>query len=210
MVLSPIVYALLEPNSFALPGNPGPVAIYTQFTTPGMIKQANNLFKRLQTEHQSYENIRHACFCMLDTNVADQFKVSNIPTLIGWNASMSISDILDQLDGTYGKPDTMTLLQNDTLFQSEFNPTDAPELLFYRIKQCQEIQVLTQDPYTDTQVINKAGRLLMQANIVPLKEFEDWEVITPKLYPALKTFVGGAFMRCILAQQLRNMAGQMG
>ena len=57
MVLSPMVYALLEPNPFAVPGNPGPVAVYTQFSTPAMIKQANNLFLRLQKEHQSYNNI---------------------------------------------------------------------------------------------------------------------------------------------------------
>ena len=66
-----------------------------------MIKQSDNLFKRLQAEHQSYKNIQRACFRMLDANVADQFKVSNIPTLIGWNASMSNSNILIQLDGTY-------------------------------------------------------------------------------------------------------------
>ena len=151
-----MVYALLEPNPFAVPGNPGPVAIYTQFSTPAMIKQANNLFKHLQTEYQAYKNIRRACFCMLDTNIADQFKVSNVPTLIGWNASMSIIDILDQLDGMYGKLDTMTLLHNYTLFRSALNPADAPELLFYRTKQCQEIQVLAKDPYSDTQVINNA------------------------------------------------------
>ncbi len=57
VVLSPMVYALLEPNPFAVPGNPGPVAIYTQFATPAMIKQANNMFKRLQTEHHLYEKI---------------------------------------------------------------------------------------------------------------------------------------------------------
>ena len=127
---------------------------------------------------------------MLDTNIADQFKVSNVPTLIGWNQSMSIINILDQLNGTYGKPDTITLLHNDTLFRSAFNPMDAPELLFYRIKQCQEIQVLALDPYSDTQIINNVVRLLMQANIFTLKEFDDWEAITPKKYPALKTFVG--------------------
>jgi hypothetical protein len=126
MVLSPMVYALLEPTPFVIPGNPGPVAVYTQFATPAMIKQINAVFLRLQKEHQSYENIRRACFRMLDTNVADQFKVSNIPSLIGWNASMSIIDILDQLDGTYGKPDMMTLLQNDKHFRSAFNPRMPP------------------------------------------------------------------------------------
>ena len=95
---------------------------------------------------------------------------------------MSIIDILDQLDSTYGKPDTITLLHNDTLFRSAFNPMDAPESLFYRIEQCQEIQVLARDPYSAMQIINNAIRLLMQSNIFPLKEFEDWEAITPKTY----------------------------
>jgi hypothetical protein len=60
------------------------------------------------------------------------------------------------------------------------------------------------------QIINNAVRLLMQANIFPLKEFDNWEAITPKTYTALKTFIARAFMRCILAQQLRNKVGQMG
>jgi hypothetical protein len=205
-----MVYALLEQTPFVIPVNPGPVAVYPQFATPATIKQLNAVFLRLQKEHQSYKNIWRACFRMLDTNVADQFKVSNIPFLIGWNASMSIIDILNQLEGTYGKPDTMTLLQNDTLFQSAFNPTDAPKSLFYRIEQCQETQVLMRDPYTDTQIINNAVWLLMQANIFPLKEFNDWEAITPKTYPALKIFIGGAYTCRILAKQLRNTAGQMG
>ena len=62
------------------------------------------------------------------------------------------------------------------------------------------------------QVINSAVHLLMQACIfpLPLKEFGDWEAITSKTYPALKTFVTAAYTRCILVQQLRNTAGQQG
>jgi hypothetical protein len=50
----------------------------------------------------------------------------------------------------------------------------------------------------------------MQSSIFPLKEFDDWEAITPKMYPALKTFIGAAYTCCMLAMQLRNMAGEMG
>ena len=82
--------------------------------------------------------------------------------------------------------------------------------MLYRIEQCQEIQVLAQDPYSDTQVINNAVRLMIQANIFPLKEFNDWEAINPKTYPVLKTFIGGAYTRCKSVQQLCNTAGQMG
>jgi hypothetical protein len=54
---------------------------------------------------------------MLDENVAYQFKVSNMPTLTRWNMSMSIREMLNQLKGTYGNPDTMMLFTNDTLFR---------------------------------------------------------------------------------------------
>ena len=43
-----------------------------------------------------------------------------------------------------------------------------------------------------------------------MKEFDDWEAVTPKTYPALKTFIAAAYTRRILSQQLHNTAGQMG
>ena len=72
-------------------------------------------------------------------------------------------------------------------------------MLFYRIEQCQEIQILAQDPYTPTQIINNAVRLLQQSGIFPLKEFDTWDAITPKSYPALKTFIHEAYTRCLTA-----------
>jgi hypothetical protein len=50
----------------------------------------------------------------------------------------------------------------------------------------------------------------MQSSIFPLKEFNNWELITPKTYPALKTFIGAAYTRRMLAIQLRNTVEQMG
>ena len=155
-------------------------------------------------------NIQRACFHMLDELVSDQFKVSNIPTLTGWNASMSIMDMFDQLETMHGKPNRMPLFVNDTLFRSAFSPNDAPKALFHRIKQCQEIAVLACNPYFDMQLINNAVRLLMQTCIFPMKEFNDWEAVTPKTYPALKTFIAAAYTRHILSQQLCNTAGPIG
>ena len=88
------------------------------------------MFARAQNKYKSYKNINCACFRMLDENVADQFKVSNIPTLTGWNTSMSIREMPDQLKGSYGKPKRMMLFANDTLFRSVLNPNKAPETLF--------------------------------------------------------------------------------
>jgi hypothetical protein len=115
LVLLPMVYTLLEPNPFVAPADLGAVAVYAQFASPD-IKTADAMFTRAQNECGSYKNIMRACFRMLNENVLDQFKVSNVPTLIGWNASMTIQEILNQLDGTYGKPDRMMLLTNDMHF----------------------------------------------------------------------------------------------
>jgi hypothetical protein len=90
LILAPMVYPLLEPNPFQDPTDPGAVTVYTQFATASMIKMANTIFTRAQNKWNSYRNIQQACFRMLDELVSDQFKVSNIPTLSGWNASMSI------------------------------------------------------------------------------------------------------------------------
>ncbi len=68
---------------------------------------------------------------MLDETVPDRYKVSNTPNMTGWNVSMSLRAILDQLMANYGMPDAMVLFSNDTLFRSPFPPTEAPEMLFY-------------------------------------------------------------------------------
>jgi hypothetical protein len=131
-------------------------------------------------------------------------------TITGWNATMSIRLILEQLEGSYGKPDMMTIHQNDLLFQSPFHPSDTPEMLFYRIEQCQEIQTIAEDPYTPKQIISNAIRLLMESGIFPLKEFDTWDALPNKTYPILKTFVHEAYTRRLTSIQLSNMAGQQG
>ena len=164
-------------------------------------------FTRDKNYYLLFLNINRACFKMLDETVSNQFKVSNTPNLTGWDSTMTIRIILKQLEALYGKPDTMTLFWNNTLFQSPFPATEAPEMFFYRIKQCQEIQTLAQDPYSNMQIINNLLHLLMQSNIFPLKEFDTWERITPKKYPDLKTFIHKAYTHRLTVMQLRNTAG---
>jgi hypothetical protein len=143
----------------------------------------------------SYMNINRACFRMLDDSVPIQFKVSNVSTLTGWNASMSIQEILTQLKTAYSKPTPMALHNNNLLFRSPLATNDAPELLFDRIKQCKEIATLAGDPYTQMQIINTVVHILMQAQVLPLKEFDTWEQTPNKTYPGLKTFIHEAYTR---------------
>ncbi len=169
LAITPAMYLLLEPQPFIEPADPGNTAVYPQFSPTAMIKMIDAAFTRDKNYYLSFKNISRACFKMLDDSISNQFKVSNTPNLTGWNSTMMIIVILEQLDSSYGKPDTMTLFGNDTLFRSLFPANEAPEMVFYRIKQCQEIQILAQDPYTPTQIINNAVRLLQQLGISPLK-----------------------------------------
>jgi hypothetical protein len=210
LAMEPNMYALLKAVPFAILINPGDTPIYMQFATPSHMKMADAIFLHNKNYYLSYKNINRACFKMLDENVQLQYKVSNLTTMMGWNATMSVRLILKQLEGSYGKPNMTIIHQNDLLFQSPFLPSKAPEMLFYCIEQCQEIQTIAEDPYTPKQIISNAVRLLMTSGIFPLKEFDTWEALPIKTYPILKTFVHKTYARRLMSIQLHNTAGQQG
>jgi hypothetical protein len=137
-------------------------------------------FLRDKNYFLSYKNIARACFRMFDANIAAQFKVSNTPLLMGWNSTIPIVEILDQLQDSYGKPNMMTLFNNDTLFWSPLTPGNSPEMLFYHIKQCQEVQRIGKVPYLDNQIIATAVRIFVTSNMSSLKEIDVREVMAKK------------------------------
>jgi hypothetical protein len=210
LVMDPGLYALIEPVAFIVPLNPGALRVYQNFAPPAMMKMVDYAFEWNKNYFLSYMNINRACFRMLDDSVPIQFKVSNQANLTGWNASMSIQGIMTQLETSYGKPMPMALHKNDLLFCSPMTTTDAPEMLFYRIEQCQEIATLAGDPYTQMQIMSMVVRILMQVQVLPSKEFDTWEQMAVKTYPGLKTFIHEAYTRRLQSLALCTTTGQQG
>jgi hypothetical protein len=99
---------------------------------------------------------------MLGELVQDQYKVSNDPNLLGWNLKMSIQLILAQLENPYGKPTANIIWNNNILFTANFNPVDAPEMLFHQIKQFQEVATIGATLYTAAQLVNNTMHLLLK------------------------------------------------
>jgi hypothetical protein len=87
---------------------------------------------------------------------------------------------------------------------------EAPEMLFYRIEQCQEIAIVAGDPYMQMQIINTVVRILMQAQVLPLNEFDTWKQTPNKTYLGLKTFIHEAYTRRLQSLALCTMTGQQG
>ena len=168
-------------------------------------------FLRDKNYFLSYKNIDRACFriCFMRT-LEHNTRFQTNPTLTGWNSTMSILDILAQLQDSYGKPTMMALYQNDVTFWAAMAPTNSPEMLFFRIEQCQAIQRIGKLPYSNDQIIANAVRILVQSNIFPLKEFDTWEATAQKTYPALKMFMHEAYERRLTAMALRSTSGQNG
>ena len=181
------MYQLLSTNPFRLLNDLGPLAIYYGARVPILNAggdPANNAtgnpmyvpipalncatqaridarFIRERSYWLSYQNIKRACYNMLNDSIDDAFKFSPDPDLTGWNPMMKIIEIMDQLTTTCRRPTPTALLQNNTLFRSAYSPIDAPKVLFRRIKDCQEIQTLRDDPYTLMQLLNNNIRLLL-------------------------------------------------
>ena len=97
LTIDPAIYLLLEGTTFVIPMDPGATAVYPQWAAPTTIKMINATFLQDKNYFLSYKNIARACFHMFDVNIATQFKVSNTPSLMGWNSTMSVKVILNQL-----------------------------------------------------------------------------------------------------------------
>jgi hypothetical protein len=80
---------------------------------------------------------------------------------------------------------------------------------FRRIENCQEVQVLGEDPYTQVQLLNNAVCLLLGCGLY-LRDFEEWDrcAEVDKTYLQLKPFAQAAFQRRLNATG--NTTGQHG
>jgi hypothetical protein len=99
---------------------------------------------------------------MLTKIIPEQFRTSNNPTMTGWNQTMSINDILDQLEITFGRPGAAELLINQAAWSAPHSNQDKPESLFLQLEQCQLVAILANNAYTDKQMITNAVLLLRQ------------------------------------------------
>jgi len=122
---------------------------------------------------------------------------------------MEIINIMEQMTTMYRLPMPTVLLQNDTLFCSPYSPIDAPDVLFCRIKDCQEIMTLGDDPYTPMQLLNNAIRLLLGCGLYQ-RDFEEWDRKTAadKIWINLKPFIQEAYQRSL--NTTSNTPGQHG
>jgi len=93
------------------------------------------------------------------------------------------------------------------LFRSVYSPQDAPEVLFRRIEDCQEEQILGEDPYTVQQLLNNAVHLLLQTGL-HTRDFEDWDrkIAADKIWTNLKTFIQEAYTRRLNATSITTGA----
>jgi hypothetical protein len=200
LIMARPMYALITMSPFWLPTDPGPLAIYYLPPTPVVNSQGapvldaaghptfvaqptirraeqamiNACFSRGRNYWLSYMNIQWAVYKVLNDNINDSFKVLDDLNLVRWNPTMELQDIFDQITARYGQPTPMALLQNDTLFRSVYSPQDAPEVLFHCIEDCQEVQILGEDPYTPQKLLNNAVRLLLQCGLYT-HNFDDWD-----------------------------------
>ena len=203
------MYSLL---TMSPPSGPGPIAIYypppveivnvqgdpvldvegnPTYQDPPDIPQTaqssfNAQFKRVKNCYDSYLNIRRAVFNILDDNIDHAFKVSNNPILVGWNLSMKPREMFVQITATY-------------------SPNNAPEVLFWRIEDCQKVQILGENPYTA--LLNNAVRLLLQCGLYT-RDFEDWDQKPSgnRIWISLKTSVQECYTRQLNASSITSGA----
>jgi hypothetical protein len=109
---------------------------------------------------------------------------------------MTVRKILDQLSNIYGQLTPAAMELNNVTFHSQYSAADAPKVLFRCIKNCAEIAILGQNPYTDCQLINNAVRLLLTTGLYQ-RPFKEWDRLLPaaQTWIALQALIQEAFQR---------------
>ena len=89
-------------------------------------------------------------------------------------------------------------------------PSDSPEVLFYRIEQCQEVQIIGKVLFTTEQIVANAVRILLGSTLLPNKEIDVWDALTIKTWATLKTFFQATYGHRLTLLSLQSMSGQNG
>ncbi len=151
-VLTPTMYSLIDPKPFGLkllnlptttevPDFPQIYAADGTTVVTYTCKQTLRItatFTRQKNYYDTVCNIYRAVYDTLDAHLEDAFKVASPTTspTIGWNASMLLNDIFNQMMKTYGCPTPDAMCQNMMSFLSPYNPQELPEILFKRCTNC--------------------------------------------------------------------------
>jgi hypothetical protein len=175
-VLTPEKYALIDPKPFDLKLLNLPMItvipkfppIYTADGTtdiPYTLEQTLRITAMFTCQKNYYDtacNIYCAVYNTLDAHIDDAFKVASPtnPPTIGWNASMLLNEILDQLMKTYGRPMPGAIQQNMMTFLAPYNPQDRLEFLFKHCANCQEVAIIANVKYTNKQLLMNVIDLL--------------------------------------------------
>ena len=212
MAMQPALFALLDPTPFVEPIDPGLYPIYQQYALAPDMKMTDNLFKTRKNMYTTYTNIKRSVFAMLIATIPEQFRTSNNPSMTGWNQTMSIKDILDQLEITFGRPGAAELLINQAAWSAPHNNQDAPENLFLRLEQCQQVAILAKNAYSETQMITNAVLLLRQSNIFPSKDYDDWDDVpeATRTWPIMRAFFHKKYTKRMTSINMNAKSGQHG
>ena len=190
MAMQPTLFALLDPTAFVAPIDPGLYATYETYDLAPAMKMKDNLFKSRKNMFTTYMNIKRAVYTIITKVIPEKFRISNNPSMSGWNQTMSINEILDQLDITYGQPGAAELLTNQAAWHAPHSNQEEPEALFLRLEQCQQVAILAKNEYTPRQMITNAVLILRQSNIFPTKDFDEWMDVPEigQTWPILRAF----------------------
>jgi hypothetical protein len=155
-------------------------------------------FKRAKTYNDTWNNIIRAVYDTLDLHVHDAFKVApaTAPGTVGWNSTMTLNDIFDQLMSTYRNPTPDAMLQNNLNFLAPYNPQEPPEILFKRCTDCQEIAIIAKVPYMPEQLLMNVVDLLHRCGLYT-RDLEDWDrrADENKTWMHICTFIQEAYQR---------------
>ena len=165
MVLQPNVYNNIVPpinaqvNAWIDPVTPALVPAYPPQASATVMEETRERHKETIRCFRLYHNVNKALMTQL-LQAVDNVYIRALKNQHTGFSQCHIRDVLHYLFTHYGKVTPQALMENDTTFRQDWDPTTPFELLIDQIESAQEFALDGFQPYTTAQILTNAYTLV--------------------------------------------------
>jgi len=160
-------------NDWTAIAHPGPHPNYGANANATQIARIQGQYERDIKEFITFSNTANALKQQLLAAIDSMYICSLQDPMYGY-ARVTVHDILEHLDNTYGALDQVELNKNMQTLEEPWEPTESMEPLWHRAVVAQQVAQAGADPITPATLLRKFHQVLTNTGVFTL-DLRDWD-----------------------------------
>jgi hypothetical protein len=178
LLLTEVDYrAINDDQPYVPPVHPGPTVVHVANPTAAQIAEDNRIYAARLADYERYRLVENELKKQLFDAVDEMYFVPVKETPGGYSR-VPLSTLVAHLRRTYSALSDQERINNRAMLSSDWDPTTPIETLFERIRECQRVALVDEDPIHDTVAIRDTVNMFARLQLFPL-EVRVWRMRPP-------------------------------